>query len=75
MATSLGSSWTGIQRLAVCVKGLQLYDVPGKLCEDYAMSVSCTSDEGLNLTAECMEKMLTVYVIQHRISSVGKPPR
>ena len=56
-----------VYRLVVCVQGLQG-------CEDYDVPVSCKSDGGPNLTAaECVEKMMRTYVIQHRISSVGNP--
>ena len=41
-----------------------------KLCEDYGVPVSCTSD-GPNLTAKVVEDMMEDYGIHHRISSVA----
>jgi hypothetical protein len=44
-----------------------------KLCEDYGVLVSCTSDGGPNLTAKLVEDMMEDYGIHHRISSVANP--
>ena len=41
--------------------------------QHYGVPVRCTSDGGPNLTAVCVEKMMTAYGIQHRIISVGNP--
>jgi hypothetical protein len=42
-----------------------------KLCEDYGLSVSYTSDGGPNLTAKVVKDMMEAYGIHHRISSVS----
>ena len=44
-----------------------------RLCEDYWVPVSCTSDGGPNLTAKVVEDMMRDYGIHHRISSVANP--
>ena len=51
-------------------KGSKGYDAAqflAKVCEDYGVPVSCTSEGGPNLTAACVEKMMKVYGIHHRI--------
>jgi hypothetical protein len=55
------------------VQGYDVTQFLAKLCEDYGVPVSCTSDGGPNLTAGCVENMMTAYGIHHRISSVGNP--
>ena len=64
------TGWPGVYR------GTKGYDVTkflAKMCEDYGVPVSCTSDGGPNLTAKCVEDMMGAYGIHHRISSVGNP--
>jgi hypothetical protein len=47
--------------------------VPAKLCEDYGVPVSCTSDRGPNLSAKVVGDMMEDYGFHHRISSVANP--
>ena len=64
------TGWPGVYRGS---KGYDVTQFLAKLCEDYGVPISCTSDGGPNLTAGCVEDMMTAYGIHHRISSVGNP--
>ena len=44
-----------------------------RLCEDYGVPVSCTSDGGPNLMAKVVEDMMRDYGIHHKISSMARP--
>jgi hypothetical protein len=62
--------------LPVVIMGTTGFDVTkflAKMCEDYRVPVSCTSDGGPNLTAKVVEDMMEDYGIHHRISSVANP--
>ena len=62
--------------LPVVIMGTTGFDVTkflAKMCEDYRVPVSCTSDRGPNLTAKVVEDMMEDYRIHHRISSVENP--
>jgi hypothetical protein len=64
------TGWPGVY------KGDKGYDVTkflARLCEDYGVPVSCTSDGGTNLTAKVVEDMMVAYGIHHRVCSVANP--
>jgi hypothetical protein len=64
------TGWPGVY------KGDKGYDVTkflARLCEDYGVPVSCTSDGGPNLTAKVVEDMMVAYGIHHRVCSVANP--
>ena len=58
------------------ITGTQAKDVVSFLsclCENYGIPETVTSDGAQNLTAKCVEDMMTAYGIKHRISSVANP--
>jgi hypothetical protein len=57
--------WPGVIMGAT---GFEVTKVLAKLCEDYGVPVSCTSNGGLNLTARVVEDMMKDYGIHHRMS-------
>ena len=65
--------YTGWPGVFVGATGLDMTKFLARLCEDYGVSVSCTSDGGPNLMAKVVEDMMRDYGIHHRISSVANP--
>ena len=45
--------------------------VLSKLCEDYGIPVTCTTDGGTQYTAEVVRKFMKDYGIEHRLCSVA----
>ena len=62
------TGWPGV------IKGKLALDVAcfiAKLCEEYGVPESITSDGGPNLTAKSVEELMNAYGIHHRVSSVA----
>jgi hypothetical protein len=55
--------WTGVIMGAT---GFEVTKFLAKLCKDYGVPVSCTSDGGLNLTAKVVEDMMKDYGGHHK---------
>ena len=47
--------------------------VLAKLCQDYGVPVTCTTDGGPQYTAEVLRKFMDYYGIHHRLCSVANP--
>ena len=47
--------------------------VLAKLCEDFGVPVTCTTDGGPQYTAEVVRKFMNNYGIHHRLCSVANP--
>ena len=47
--------------------------VLSKICEDYGVPRTCTTDGGPPYTSEKVKKMMATYGIGHRLCSVGNP--
>ena len=64
------TGWQGI------VKGETQFDTTtflARLCEEYGVPVTCTSDGGFNLMVQSVKDLMAEYGIRHRISSVANP--
>jgi hypothetical protein len=64
------TGWPGVYKGD---KSLDVTTFLARLCEDYGVPVSCTSDGAPNLTSQEVENMMQAYGIHHRISSVANP--
>ena len=72
------STWTGllIGRACTLYMGSDAADVVtvfAKICQDYGVPVTCTTDGGPQYTAEVVRKFMDNYGIHHRLCSVANP--